>query len=327
MFEKRFSEIRADGRTLIGTAIHYGEASPIGGFKERFEPGAFGLVSDLDVILNVQHDRRRPLARTGGGGLVLTDSRDSLRWTAKLPQTRDSDDALSLVRSGVLRGSSIEFKAVNESWSGSMRTITQAFLGGLAVVDQPAHQGSDVEARHEIRRRGRGVSGSFRYTQTRTTRDRGRRRKVRVKPGAFDYALQADDREIQLILGREYSKPLASKLGGTLKLQNTSAALIFEVDRLPATTYVEDLRAAMASGAAVFGVDALYRIPPASRVPNAIERIPEPGNPEVEIEVINDALLTALAIVSRPPRGNPGNVAIETPSRRPSRRRDRLWLL
>ena len=43
-------------------------------FREEFQAGAFGSVSALDVILNRQHDRRMPLARTGGGGLVLTDS-------------------------------------------------------------------------------------------------------------------------------------------------------------------------------------------------------------------------------------------------------------
>ena len=327
MFEKRFSEIRADGRTLNGTAIRYGSKASIGDFDERFQAGAFGEVSGLDVILNLQHQRSRPLARTGGGGLVLTDGPDVLRLTATLPNTRDADDALTLVRSGILRGLSLEFRADAENWNGNLRTVTRASLGGIGLVDIPAYGDSAVSVRHEIRRRGRGVSGSFRYNRPRTTRDRGRRRKRLVRPGAFDFVLQSDqsDRELQLVLG-DYSKPLASRMAGTLKLTSSSSALTFRVDRLPDTSYVRDFRAAMASGAAVFGVDALYRIPPPDVVPNAVEIVQEPGT-GVEIQVVNEAVLTALAIVTRPPRGNPGKVEIETPSRRPSRRNRKIWLL
>lgn len=127
-----------------------------------------------------------------------------------------------------------------------------------------------------------------------------------------------------MLMGREYSMPIGSKLAGSLKLRDTSAALIFQVDQLPDTSYVRDFRANLAAGSAVYGVDALYRIPPPNVVPNALELIPEPGNPGVEIEVVNQALLTALAIVSRPPRGNPGKVEIEP---RPSRRNRKIWLL
>ena len=55
---------------------------------------------------------------------------------------------------------------------------------------------------------------------------------------------------------------------------------------------------------------------PPMTVPEAVEVIPEPGNPEVDIEVIRDAVLYGLAVVFRAPRGNPGEVS----------RRRRVWL-
>ena len=36
-------------------------------------------------------------------------------------------------------------------------------------------------------------------------------------------------------------------------------------------------------------------------MPGAVTIIPEPGNPGIEIEVINESVLTAIAIVTRPP--------------------------
>lgn len=156
--ERRTVELRADpeGRRLSGVAVRYGDVAP--GFEERFEPGAFGDVDRADVVLNVQHDRGRPLARTGGGGLSLEDAGDALRMAATLPVTREADDTLALVRAGVLRGLSVEFRPLQERSEGGVRIVERAALSGLAVVDRPAYPASTVAARNAGdagRRRGR----------------------------------------------------------------------------------------------------------------------------------------------------------------------------
>ena len=90
-----------------------------------------------------------------------------------------------------------------------------------------------------------------------------------------------------------------------------------------------DFRAGLSSGAFVAGVAALYAIPPLAVVPGATELIPDPGNPDVDIEVVNQAVLTALAVVTRPPRGNPGEVserAAEGANLGGKQRRRRVWL-
>ena len=78
--------------------------------RERFQAGAFPGVEHSDVLLNASHDRSRPLARSGGGGLVITDTAKSLSIRADLAPTRESDDVLTLIRAGVLRGLSLEFR-------------------------------------------------------------------------------------------------------------------------------------------------------------------------------------------------------------------------
>ena len=93
--ERRFTEFRQEGRRLLGTVIKYGDVSRQPWGTERFEPGAFQPIGD--VILNAHHERSRPLARVGGG-LTLEDSPQALTMTAELPNTREADDVLELVR-------------------------------------------------------------------------------------------------------------------------------------------------------------------------------------------------------------------------------------
>ena len=129
----------------MGVAVRYGDEAPLPGFRERFQSGAFGDVAALDVLANVQHDRSRLLARTGGGGLTFTDEVTALRATLDLPDTRDGRDAAALLRRGVLRGFSLEFRVEGERFEGGVRVVERAALRGLALVDRPAY-GESVAA-------------------------------------------------------------------------------------------------------------------------------------------------------------------------------------
>ena len=68
----------------------------------------------------------------------------------------------------------------------------------------------------ELRQRGRLLSGRFPYRSTATVRDRGRVRKERFDPGAFAFAVEDETREIHLLAGHSYDRPLASKRAGSL---------------------------------------------------------------------------------------------------------------
>ena len=149
--ENRFIELRADieKRELSGIGMSYGEVATIGGlFREKFLPGSFGDVSSADVILNFLHERSTPLARSNGGGLVLTDSPEALTIRAVLPETRAANDVLELVRAQVLRGLSLEFRATKEKMVSGVREISKAVLTGVGVVDRPAYVNSTIAARY-----------------------------------------------------------------------------------------------------------------------------------------------------------------------------------
>ena len=150
--EQRFVEgIEHDERTLVGR-MPYGEVAAVGvpvQFHETIRPGAFGAIGD--VILNTLHSRTIPLARTGGGGLEIEDTDKALTFRAVLPRTSAADDALELVRAGVMRGISIEMRVKHQNVAagpqGRVRVVERAELVGIALADRPVYQETSIGAR------------------------------------------------------------------------------------------------------------------------------------------------------------------------------------
>ena len=138
----RFAEVRlaeVDGAPAIqGTVVKYGDTARLLGFRERMLPGSLRFA---DVIVNLMHRRERPIARTGAG-LILRDTGTALEATITPAEVRDGKEALELVKAGVLRGLSAEFKVdPNGERRGAdgIREITSAELTGLGIVDKPAY--------------------------------------------------------------------------------------------------------------------------------------------------------------------------------------------
>lgn len=148
-----FAEVRAHETELklSGRALRYGETTELvlgsRRVKERFEAGALGDLSKADVILNLQHRRDRALARTGGGGLELRQAGDEILMDAELSPTTWAQDTVQLVRSGILKSLSIEFRSLKQRWEGSTRIVEQAVLTAIGVVDRPAYDSTFVAAR------------------------------------------------------------------------------------------------------------------------------------------------------------------------------------
>ena len=156
----------------------------------------------------------------------------------------------------------------------------------------------------ELRQRGGGrvLSGRFPYRSRATVSDRGRVRKEQFLQRAFAFAVEDETREIHLLSGHSFDRPLASKRAGSLKLDDRDDGLRFEAE-LPEEaaqpSWMRDTVMALNAGL-VGGISPGFRVPPASVVPNAEELIPEPGNPGVQIRTIRQAVLFELSLVTRP---------------------------
>ena len=112
----------------------------------------------------------------------------------------------------------------------------------------------------EVRQRGgaRSLSGSFPYGKIATIRDRGRTRKERIRPRAFDYQLrrfkalqdelneaisegieeaqrelieeQLERANVHILAGHDFGKPLGDLRRGTARVVDSDDSIAFEVD-------------------------------------------------------------------------------------------------
>ena len=148
LHEYRFIELRSEGRTIHGEALRYGDLADIGGvFKEEALP--MSLQSSGDVMLNLFHDRSRPLAREGNGLMVMS-SQQAFSFRADLPDTSYTRQALEFIQNGLVKGASVEFLVKRDEWlnGGEHRVIHEAVVHGIGLVDKPAYPKSSIAVRH-----------------------------------------------------------------------------------------------------------------------------------------------------------------------------------
>ena len=74
---------------------------------------------------------------------------DRLVVDEEIPDTVAGRDCVSEVRSGLMTGLSIEFRATAQNIVGGIRRITGAVLSAAALVDSASYQGATVEAREK----------------------------------------------------------------------------------------------------------------------------------------------------------------------------------
>ena len=146
------------------------------------------------------------------------------------------------------------------------------------------------------------IVGRFPYKALATLQDRGTVRKESIEPGAFSFSINAPDRDVHLLVGHSYDKPIASKEAGTLEFNDTEDFLEFIAQIPPGAeraTHITDLLIMLASGL-IKGVSPGFRVPPKAVVPGAEKLIPEPGNPGVMIRQLFQLVLYELSLVTLP---------------------------
>ena len=170
----------------------------------------------------------------------------------------------------------------------------------------------------ELRKRASGamaLSGRFPYGQRAVLSDGGRTgrpRKEVIAPRAFAYRIDTPSdyggkKDIHLLAGHSYDKPLASVRSGTLEIADSDEAVTFTAtisEEMQEVSYVRDVLTAMSAGLAI-GISPGFRLPPKRAVPEP-EKIedeghdPENGAHNAIIRTVLAALLYELSIVTRP---------------------------
>ena len=144
------------------------------------------------------------------------------------------------------------------------------------------------------------LSGRFPYGRETVLREAGKAgpelREV-FAPRAFGMRVDRRDRNVHLLAGHDFTKPMASFGSGTLDLTDTDDALLLEARITPdmgTVSYVADMLASIRAGLTV-GLSPGFRI--ISSLP-AAESIQRSGN--VVLRTVKDAFLEEISIVTRP---------------------------
>ena len=132
---------------LTGTLLTYGERAS--DRPELFERGSIDLdaiKASGGIVVNRQHTRGAPIMR------VIPELRgDALVIDQPLPDTQAGRDAAVEIRSGLMRGLSVEFQALKARMVNGVRRIASATLTAGGLVDDPSY----ASARVEVRDKGR----------------------------------------------------------------------------------------------------------------------------------------------------------------------------
>ena len=133
---------------VTGTIIRYGDVATLPWGTEEFRAGAFGDFSGEQVYANRMHMREQPLGWLGTQ-LMIEDSQEHMRSELTLPDTSYGRDTSVEVKEKILRGLSLEFRAIEDTVNQDTghRIISKAKLYGFGVVDRPAYSGSVVGMR------------------------------------------------------------------------------------------------------------------------------------------------------------------------------------
>jgi HK97 family phage prohead protease len=141
-------ELRADGRTLEGTVVPYGEEARIGPrVVEVWRPGAFAGTDPASLPLLALHDRQTlPI----GVAVELRD--EPARWFGafKVSKTRLGDEVLELVNDRALTGLSVGFLEVTggNRWNADRTRVERirAQAHHVGVVPFPAFASARIAA-------------------------------------------------------------------------------------------------------------------------------------------------------------------------------------
>ena len=140
--EIRLSE-EAEGKPrLVGVLLPFGQQA-----KDRSEIFERGSVSwpDGGVVLRRQHQRSSPILR-----FTPIEDAEGLKVDTLIPPTVAGIDAAEEIRSGLLTGLSVEFRAIRQSVIAGVRRISEAVLTGAGLVDNSSYVTTvEVEARAE----------------------------------------------------------------------------------------------------------------------------------------------------------------------------------
>jgi HK97 family phage major capsid protein len=129
-------------RTISGMVVPFGPAGNTSAGPVRFEFGAFGEIDASKIVLNMEHDRTRPLGRGIAGSEQVTPAGVSMAF--KIAQTNAGNDALVEASEGLRPAFSIEASVNEYTIEKGVMVVSAANLEAVAHVTNPAFKDAQI---------------------------------------------------------------------------------------------------------------------------------------------------------------------------------------
>ena len=129
-------------RTIKGLVVPFAKVGNTSAGPVRFEFGAFGDIDPSQIVLNMEHDRTRPLGRGIGDSLEVSPAGISMAF--KIAPTGAGNDALVEASEGLRPAFSIEANVNEYSIEKGVMVVSSAKLEAVAHVTNPAFKDAQI---------------------------------------------------------------------------------------------------------------------------------------------------------------------------------------
>jgi len=140
-----------ESRIIKGLVVPFSKVGNTSAGPVKFEFGAFGDIDASKLVLNMEHDRTRPIGRGVAGSESVTPAGVSMAF--KIANTSAGSDALIEAADGLRPSFSIEAQLGEYQIERGVIVVQSAQLTGVAHVTNPAFKDaniSEVAATEEI---------------------------------------------------------------------------------------------------------------------------------------------------------------------------------
>lgn len=140
-YEFEIRESNVEEGIVTGLAVPYGQTINVGGFQERFEPGAIEDVSDTKLYWNHQEI----IGKVTRG----EDTDEGYLIEAKISKTPRGEEVLTLLRDEVIDKFSVGFQPIEDREDDGVTVRTKVRLKETSLVPFPAYSEAKVMAVRE----------------------------------------------------------------------------------------------------------------------------------------------------------------------------------
>jgi HK97 family phage major capsid protein len=129
-------------RTIKGLVVPFAKVGNTSAGPVRFEFGAFGDIDPSQIVLNMEHDRTRPLGRGIAGSEEISPAGISMAF--KIAPTGAGNDALVEASEGLRPAFSIEANVNEYTIEKGVMVVSSANLEAVAHVTNPAFKDAQI---------------------------------------------------------------------------------------------------------------------------------------------------------------------------------------